>query len=250
MITKSKIIQIKNLADKRERVASGLFVAEGPKLVGELIVSDMRVREVYALPEVMDALPFFENVIEATPKEMDRISHLKTPSSVLAVVEMPRYDFDWKNVRNTLVLALDDIQDPGNLGTIIRLADWFGIRDIFCTAATADCFNPKVVQATMGAISRVRLHYTELEQWLSEASAQGMPLYGTFLEGENIYGAKLSSSGVIIMGNEGKGISPAIAERVTRKLYIPPYPADVPSGESLNAAIATAVICSEFRRRL
>jgi TrmH family RNA methyltransferase len=146
-----------------------------------------------------------------------------------------------------LVLALDRVQNPGNLGTIIRLADWFGISDIVCSEDTADCFNPKVVQATMGAILRVRVHYTNLAKWLGEQ--RGVKVYGTFLEGENIYSMALDKNGVIVMGNEGQGVSSEVAAKVSHKLLIPPYPADRCGSESLNVAVATAVICSEFRRR-
>ena len=140
------------------------------------------------------------------------------------------------------------MQNPGNLGTIIRLADWFGITDIVCSADSADCFNPKVVQATMGAIIRVRVHYTDLQRWLSEQRSKGVKIYGTFLDGENIYKTEKGSCGVIVMGNEGQGISPECEQSVTHRLYIPPYPADNPGSESLNVAIATAITCSEFRR--
>ena len=146
-------------------------------------------------------------------------------------------------------LALDDVQNPGNLGTIVRLADWFGIADIVCSEASADCFNPKVVQATMGAILRVRVHYTDLGAFLHDAGAAGLPVYGTFLEGENIYGTTLTEEGVVVMGNEGRGISQAAARAVTHKLFIPPYPTDRRGSESLNVAMATGIVCSEFRRR-
>jgi TrmH family RNA methyltransferase len=149
-----------------------------------------------------------------------------------------------------LILALDTIQDPGNLGTIVRVADWFGIEDIVCTNETADIFAPKAVQATMGAIARVRVHYTDLTHWLSQARSQGKPVYGTFLDGENIYGKALSDNGIIVMGNEGNGISASIAEEVTERLFIPPYPSDRETSESLNVAMATGIICAEFRRRL
>ena len=142
------------------------------------------------------------------------------------------------------------MQNPGNLGTIIRLADWFGIRDIVCSENSADCFNPKVVQATMGAILRVRVHYTDLAAWLAAAAARTIPVYGTFLEGENIYTADLSAAGIVVMGNEGRGVSEAAAQSVTRKLLIPPYPADRRTTESLNVAMATGIVCAEFRRRL
>ncbi|MDL2230602.1 RNA methyltransferase, partial [Alistipes sp. OttesenSCG-928-L06] len=247
-MTKAEITLIKSLSDKKARAEHGLFVAEGAKLVGELIESGLTVKAVYALPETAAELPAFAGLTEASTKEMERVSHLKTPSKVLALVEIPRHTFDPRVLTQNLVLALDDIQDPGNLGTIIRLADWFGVTDIVCSPATADAFNPKVVQATMGAIARVRLHYGELSKVLENAVGQGVPVYGTFLEGERIYSAKLSTSGVIVMGNEGKGISLEVERRITRKLFIPPFPEGMPTSESLNVAIATAVVCAEFRR--
>ena len=140
-------------------------------------------------------------------------------------------------------------RNPGNLGTIIRLADWFGITDIVCSEASADCFNPKVVQATMGAILRVRVHYTDLGGFLRQAADAGLPVCGTFLEGENIYGASLPEAGIVVMGNEGRGISDAAAATVTRKLFIPPYPAGRRGSESLNVAMATGIVCAEFRRQ-
>jgi len=248
MLTKSKIAQIKSLSDKKARAESGLFVAEGPKLVGELLQSALTVRGVYGLEETLAGLPALADVTAVSAKEMDRISHLKTPSKVLALVEIPRYDFDPHALTQNLTLALDDVQDPGNVGTIIRLADWFGITNIYCSPTTADAFNPKVVQATMGAISRVRLHYTELPHVLEEARRQGIPVYGTFLDGERLYSARISTVGVIVMGNEGKGISPPVTRHITRKIFIPPYPEGIPTSESLNVAIATAVVCAEFRR--
>lgn len=250
MLTKARISFIKSLGNKKERIASGLFVAEGFKLVSELIGSELNVKEIYAREDIIDKLPFFDNITVATEKEMERISHLKTPSDVLALVQMPLHRFDESNLQAELVLALDDIQDPGNLGTIIRLADWFGIRDIFCTPSTADCFNPKVVQATMGAVSRVRLHYGDLVSFLHNAREKEIPVYGTFLEGGNIYELPLSANGIIVMGNEGKGVSDPVSNLVTDKIFIPPYPPAGSACESLNVAVATAVICSEFRRRL
>ena len=249
MLTKAEITLIKGLSDKKNRDETGLFVAEGTKLVGELLESGLTVAGVYGLPEALAGLPDAKGVVGVSPKEMERISHLKTPSKVLALVEIPHHAFDLRAAAQNLMLALDDIQDPGNLGTIVRLADWFGITDILCSPATADAFNPKVVQATMGAVARVRLHYTELATALEHAGKQGIPVYGTFLEGERIYNAPLSPAGIIVMGNEGKGISPEIEKRIDRKLFIPPYPEGAPTSESLNVAIATAVACAEFRRR-
>ena len=245
MLTKADIRLVRSLADKRARTDEGLFVAEGGKLIGELRASTLRIRRIYALDGVFAG----EDVTTVSPKEMERLSLLKTPSDSLALVEIPRRRLDPAKLRRSLVLALDDVQNPGNLGTIVRLADWFGIGDVVCSEATADCFNPKVVQATMGAILRVRVHYCDLEAYLAAERAAGTPIYGTFLEGENIYGTTLTEEGVVVMGNEGRGISQAAARAVTHKLFIPPYPADRRGSESLNVAMATGIVCSEFRRR-
>ena len=212
MLTKADIRLVRSLADKRARTDEGLFVAEGGKLIGELRAS-------------------------------------KTPSDSLALVEIPRRRLDPAKLRRSLVLALDDVQNPGNLGTIVRLADWFGIGDVVCSEATADCFNPKVVQATMGAILRVRVHYCDLEAYLAAERAAGTPIYGTFLEGDDIYRTQLSPTGIVLMGNEGRGVTPACAAQVTRKLFIPPYPAERHATESLNVAMATGIVCAEFRRQ-
>ena len=244
-MTKAEIQLVRALTDKRGRAEHGLFVAEGAKLIGELRASHLRVRRIYALEGVFDG-PGVETV---SPREMERLSLLKTPSNSLATVEIPRYRLDAERLGDRLALALDEVQNPGNLGTIIRLADWFGIGEIVCSPGSADCFNPKVVQATMGAILRVRVHYTELAACLSAAAAQGIPVYGTFLEGENIYGSELTLEGIVVMGNEGRGVTEAVARTVTRKLFIPPWPADRRGSESLNVAMATGIVCSEFRRR-
>ena len=241
MITRAEILDIKALATKQCREEQGAFIAEGEKLVGEIRNSDLRIRKIY------QTKPIFAEGEIVSEKEMERISQLKTANSVLAVVELPKSRLSSVKPDKNLVLALDRVQNPGNLGTIIRLADWFGISDIVCSEDTADCFNPKVVQATMGAILRVRVHYTNLAEWLK--NQHNVKIYGTFLEGENIYSATLDKSGVIVMGNEGQGISAEVAETVSHKLLIPPYPADRCGSESLNVAVATAVICSEFRRR-
>lgn len=241
MITRAEILDIKALATKQGREDLGAFIAEGEKLVGEIRNSSLRIRR------ILQAKPIFADGELISEKEMERISQLKSANSVLAVVELPKHKLALADPTKSLVLCLDRIQNPGNLGTIIRLADWFGISDIVCSEDTADCFNPKVVQATMGAILRVRVHYTNLTKWLG--SHKNATVYGTFLEGENIYSAQLEKSGVIVMGNEGQGISDEVAKCVSHKLLIPPYPADRCGSESLNVAVATAVICSEFRRR-
>ena len=244
MITRADIQLVRSLADKRARTETGLFVAEGAKLVGEIAESSLRVRHIYSSRAF--AHPAFE---PANAKELERLSLLKTASDTVAVVEIPHHRFDLSQAERGLVLALDEVQNPGNMGTIIRLADWFGISDIICTPNSADCFNPKVVQATMGAILRVRVHYLDLAATLSEARKRGIEVYGTFLEGENIYHSTLKQSGIIVMGNEGRGVSKEVAATVSHKLLIPPYPADRHGSESLNVAIATSIVCSEFRRR-
>jgi len=249
MISKNKIKFIRSLEKKKFRNESACFLAEGNKLVA-------------------DILPFFEceclitkaswlatqgnisvkELIVVEEKDIEKASLLKTPQDVLAVFRQPQYNLDNETLKNELSLVLDGIQDPGNLGTIIRLADWFGINRLICSPDTADVFNPKTVQASMGAIARVRVFYTSLPDWLDQM--KNLPVYGAFLEGSNIYTETLSSSGLIVMGNEGNGISPAVEKRITQKLYIPNYPPEAESTESLNVAVATAIVCSEFRRRL
>ena len=244
-MTKADIQLVRALAGKRGRTEHGLFVAEGEKLIGELRASHLGVRKIFAL-EGLFAGPEVEVV---GTKEMERLSLLKTASNSLALVEIPHYGLDMRALAGRLTLALDDVQNPGNLGTIVRLADWFGITDIVCSEASADCFNPKVVQATMGAILRVRVHYTDLAALLSKAAALGLPVCGTFLEGKNIYETELEPAGIVVMGNEGRGVTPSVAQCISRKLFIPPWPADRRGSESLNVAMATGIVCGEFRRQ-
>ncbi len=247
MITKNQIQFIRSLAQRGVRESEGLFIAEGDKLVEEIAASSLHIHQIYTTHDHFEVDTEAE-VEHIAPSVMERISQLKSASSSLAVVEIPRYEADITAAASSLSLALDRVQNPGNLGTIIRIADWFGIDDIFASHSTVDCFNSKVVQATMGAITRVRVQYCDLYETLSQLSQRGVPIYGTYLEGENIYSAQLSQSGVIVMGSEGSGISPHVGEVVNRKLLIPPYPIDSQSGESLNVAVATAIICSSFRR--
>lgn len=244
-MTKAEIQLVRSLADKRGRAEHGLFLAEGEKLIGELRASHLRVRKIYALEGLFTGA----EVETVTPRDMERLSQLKTPSNSVALVEIPHYRLKTAELRNRLTLALDEVQNPGNVGTIIRLADWFGITDILCSEGTADCFNPKVVQATMGAILRVRVHYRPLAPLLAEAAAGGIPVYGTFLEGRDIYTEELTPTGIVVMGNEGRGVTPAVAQCITRKLFIPPWPADRRGSESLNVAMATGIVCAEFRRQ-
>ncbi len=228
MVNKSDIALVRSLAERKGRVEHGLFVVEGPKMVAEALVSGWRVRKIYGVGDGE-----WEQV---SARDMERMSSLRTPQGVLAVVEM-KHDIA---PSGGLVLALDGIQDPGNVGTIMRTADWFGIHSIICSPDTADCFSPKAVQASMGAVFRVGVSYGELD------FLPGVPVYGAFLDGENIYTADLGSRGVVVLGNEGRGISDAVAAGVTRRITIP---AHASGPESLNVAAAAAVICSEFFRR-
>jgi TrmH family RNA methyltransferase len=244
-MTKAEIQLVKSLSNKRARTDTGLFVAEGEKLVRELLASPFRVQKIYFTEGEFAGV----ETERVSHNEMTRLSHLKTPTDCLALVEIPKYGFDAAAFKGHLTIALDEVQNPGNVGTIIRLADWFGVKNIICSEDSADCFNPKVVQATMGAITRVSVHYGNLQKMLSRVAEQGIPLFGTFLEGKNIYDATLPPEGVIVLGNEGKGISAEVSRLISRRLFIPPYPADRQGSESLNVAIAAAIVCSEFRRR-
>ena len=247
MISKNLIKLIKSLEQKKFRLREKLFVAEGPKVVGDLMVFK-RPQRLIATRQWYEKHQIEEDVL-VSEEELRKVSFLQHPQEVIALFPLPEISsFDYNSLRNDLVLALDDVQDPGNLGTIIRLADWFGIEQITCSLGTADAFSPKVVQATMGSIARVNLHYTDLPSFL-ENLGDGFPIYGTFLNGTNVYEQELSKSGVIIMGNEGKGISKEVERYVNKRLFIPSYPAERPTAESLNVAIATAITCAEFRRR-
>jgi len=232
MLSKNDIKTIRSLSQKKYRDETGLFVVEGEKLVAEVLASGFTVERVVRTDEVG---------IEA----MSRISMLSSPSPVLAVVRKPALS-EQKLDQSSLSLALDGLRDPGNVGTIIRLADWFGIRNIFASEDTVDIFNPKVVQATMGAIFRVKFTYCSLQSLLSGVEC---PVWGTYMEGENIYEADLEKRGVIVMGSEADGISEEVGRLVSRKISIPSFDRGATCCESLNVAIAAAITCSEFKRR-
>lgn len=253
MLSKAKIKLIQSLEHKKKRREEQLFVAEGPKVVGDLLPY-FTCHLLVATPSWLARNPQAKasEIIEVTPDELRKASFLKTPQEVLALFALPNATASASIAATELCLALDDVQDPGNLGTIIRLADWFGIRHIFCSIGTTDAFSPKTVQASMGAIARVSVHYTNLTELLTtlRESHPSTPIYGTFLDGNNLYHEALSSHGIIVMGNEGNGISPATEQLVTHKLLIPNYPEGCPTSESLNVAIATAITCAEFRRRM
>jgi TrmH family RNA methyltransferase len=250
MLTKNTIKLIRSLELKKFRTRENSFVAEGPKVVGDLLAV-MRPKLVIATSQwISENNTKGIDVETVSEDELSRISFLQHPQQVLAVFPMPSYDesIDYtKELKGKLTLALDSVQDPGNLGTIIRIADWFGIETILCSHETADAYNPKVIQATMGSIARIRIIYTDLTKTL-EAIASEMPIYGTFLDGENIHSRQLPQEAVIVMGNEGKGISQDVARLVTDRVLIPNYPEGRPTADSLNVAIATAITCAEFRR--
>lgn len=249
MLSKNTIKYIRSLELKKKRKEEQVFVAEGHKLVGDLL-GHFSCKLLLATDTWWQTHPETkaDECIEVTQEELARASLQKAPQEVLAVFRQPDYAFSPEAPSHSLCLALDDVQDPGNLGTIIRLADWFGIEHIFCSIGTADVFNPKTVQATMGALARVRVHYGSLTQLIGTLD-KDIPVYGTFLDGETIYGEELSEHGLIVMGNEGKGISPEVEKLINKRLYIPNYPQERETSESLNVAIATAVVCAEFRRR-
>lgn len=246
-LSNNEIKRLKSLQQKKVRDELGVFTVEGEKMVQEAVSSPFEVECIYRKDEIGESA-------------MERISSLSSPSPAFAVVKKPSdaYIDDLSQVEplireGGLFLALDTIRDPGNLGTIIRIADWFGIKAVFATKDTVDLYNPKVVQSTMGAIFRVKMHYVDLPELSRMVLDMGGKVYGTFLDGKNMYERELDngavSPSVIVIGNESEGISPAMAGLVSDRLYIPPYPADQPGSESLNAAIATAITVAEFRRR-
>lgn len=254
IVSQSLRKQIAALQQPRHRREQGLFVLEGTRSVLDTaacfdtvyVIATQRWLDEYGhrLPK---SLP---TPMVARREDMERMSSMSTPQGVLAVCRIPQHTEVPRLTPDMLVLALDRVQDPGNLGTIIRLADWWGIDTILASADTVDCFNPKVIQSTMGAIARVRVVYVDsLADTLRRLGSEGMDVYGMFLGGEPLYEAPLSLGGVIVMGNEGNGITDEVAATVTRRLTIPPYPAGATTVESLNVAVATAVTVAEFRRR-
>ncbi len=242
-ISKAQIKTVRSLQVKKFRDESGLFVAEGDKCVSELT-------------KAFELVHLYREGENATRTEIEQMSGLRTPQGVVGVFKK-RPIGDCRLEIENLILALDGVQDPGNLGTIIRTCDWFGVHDIVCSLDTADCYNPKVVQATMGALARVRIHYVDLPKWLKEYRAQNTedrPIYGTLLEGKDMYDVMSScrhdeTPAIIIMGNEGNGISQEVRQLITSPIRIPSYPKNAETSESLNVSIATAIVLAEFRRQ-
>jgi TrmH family RNA methyltransferase len=248
MLSKAKIKEIKALEYKKFRDSSGLFVAEGNKLVADILYSfecEWLISKTSWMATQGD-IPAKELLL-AEDDDIKKVSFLKSPQDVFAVFKKPDCKIEDADPTRQLILALDGVQDPGNMGTIVRVADWFGIRHVVCSFDSADVFSPKTVQATMGALAHVQVHYTNLMNFL-EINRKNA-IYGAFLDGKNIYDKSLSNNGIIVMGNEGNGIRPEMKGLINGKLWIPPYPAHAETTESLNVAVATAIVCSEFRRR-
>ena len=247
-LSKNKISYITSLKEKKFRNQHKTFVAEGSKLIFDLL-QNMKCQLLVLSEDMKDNIAEIdaEEVIIATHKAIKKASHLATPPDAIAVFYQTEHDYSNTDYTHKLNLILDGVQDPGNLGTIIRIADWFGIENIFCSYDTADVYNTKTVQATMGALSRVNVHYVNITDIIAEHP--NSHVYGTFLDGENIYQESLSAEGFIVMGNEGKGIRPEIEQMITSRLNIPNFSTNITTSESLNVAVATAVVCSEFRRR-
>ena len=247
MISKNQQKYIRQLEQKKYRKREGLFVAEGTKVVGDLL-KRYEPKAVFATTQWQATEGITPQVL--TEEELQRISFQQHPQQVLALFPIPSQDTSDPLTllsAQTLALALDGVQDPGNLGTIIRIADWFGISTLICSEDTADAWNPKVVQATMGSLARVNIIYTPLTDLLDRLP-DTYPVYGTFLDGKDIYEEELTPGGLIVMGNEGNGISDEVRQRINRRLLIPDFHQGE-TADSLNVAIATAITCSEFRRR-
>lgn len=253
MLSKNKIKLIQALNRKKNRDESGIFLVEGNKMVEEAIRSGFEIELLVCTSEFANQHPEIsiraKELIETDNESISKASLLQNPQDALAIVRQPVNIYPEINLKKDLCLALDFIQDPGNLGTILRIADWYGINHVVCSENTVDVFNPKVVQASMGAIFRITVEITELYGFINKAAENEIPVYGTFLEGKNIYQQTLSPNGIIVLGNEGNGISDQISRLVTQKLLIPCFSNHENKPESLNVAIAAAICCSEFRRK-
>ena len=238
LVSKSQTKLITSLQQKKYRDQTGLFVAEGPKLIAELLNEGLKLNSLFttAVSKITS-----ENHFQITENELKKMSFLTTANTSLAVFEIPKL----KELQDSgLIVALDSVRDPGNLGTIIRLCDWFGVNQLLCSKDTVDCFNPKVVQATMGSLARVQIHYLSLSEYFEKTE---LPIYGGFMDGKIVYAEELPEDGIIVMGNEANGISEEIIQKITHKITIPRFGATQKT-ESLNVATATAILLSEFRR--
>jgi RNA methyltransferase, TrmH family len=254
MLSKNQIKLITSLKWKKFRDQHQLFIAEGTKVVPELLKSDFNIHSIYATKTwIRDNNYLFQNITELAnliyeidQNELEKITQLTTPNEVLMLTKIPVDILMMENLSGKLSMVLDEVKDPGNLGTLIRIADWFGIENIICSNDSVDVFNSKVVQSTMGSISRVKIYYQELKKIFEKAIEIKLPVYGALLEGKNIYQKELSNEGFILLGNESRGISKDLLPFITEKITIPRFG----KAESLNISAAAAVICSEFKRRV
>jgi TrmH family RNA methyltransferase len=246
MLSKAQISLITSLQHKKFRTAHGLFIVEGIKSVTEFVHSSYKIQKIFATDQACAKLlkiPQSIKPIVLSENDFNKISALKSPQGALALIEIPeRQHFDIESLKNKHTLVLDGVQDPGNLGTIIRTAEWFGIQQIICSKDTVDAYNPKVVQATMGSLARLKLHYTAIEELIQQ---QEIPTYGALLEGKSIYDVDFGKQGLIVMGNEGNGIRPELIPAIKTAVTIP----RIGLAESLNVAVATTIFCSEIARR-
>lgn len=240
MVTKQEIKLIKSLNQKKYRQQLGLFIVEGIKGIEEFLNSDFKLHRLYTTKQIFEASK--NETTEISENELKKITSLKNPNTALAIFEIPK---PVKVDNSGLIVALDDVRDPGNLGTIIRLCDWYGVKDLVCSLNTVDCYNSKVVQATMGSLTRVNITYLDLAEFMSNGNTQ---VFGTYMNGENIYSSNLPNDGIIVLGNEANGISEKITSIIDRKLTIPQF-GNSKDTESLNVANATAIVLSEFKRR-
>lgn len=240
MITKNQIKLISSLQQKKQRLVHNLFFAEGVKVIQELLNSDFELEQLYVTEDVFEDIEISKKTM-ISDSDLKKISALATPNNCLAVLRIPAS----KTISEKgLIVALDDIRDPGNLGTIIRLCDWFGIEQLICSKETVEIYNPKVVQATMGSISRVTINYVDLDDFITKSK---LTVFGTFMDGNNIYKEQLPGEGIIVMGNEANGISKSLEKLIKKRLSIPRF-GNLQQTESLNVATATAIVLSEFRR--
>lgn len=265
MLTNNFVRLVKSLKTKKGRMRSGRFLAEGPKVIRDMMnryeVETLVATQAWIEANGREYTNSETDVVTVKPAELERLSFLQTPQDVMAVMRIPNWVYgldpnaegsdgiDYGYMGGRLSLVLDGVQDPGNMGTIIRIADWYGISEIFCSNDTADIYNPKVVQAAMGSLGRVNVLYTDVVALVEQSEERGIPVFVTVLDGEDIYRSQLSEAGLIVMGNEGNGISQPIRDKASHKLLIPNFHKGE-HAESLNVAVATAIVCSEFKRRL
>ena len=252
MIGKSTTKLINSLALKKYRTKENCFLIEGDKMVKEALDSDLKIKLLIVTDQFTTRFPITqsaaERIIETDAKEIKKVSLLQHPQNSLAVCEIPKKPDFPKSLTEGLSIYLDGIQDPGNMGTIVRICDWYGIQHVFCSPDSVDLYNPKVIQASMGSFNRIHLHECDFETLADLAQKSEAPLFGTFMNGDNVYQKQLPKQAVLVMGNEGNGIRPAVEKLIPNKLSIPNFSMNETKAESLNVSVATAILCSEFKR--